>query len=164
MRREKSLRIGVHHANAVVWGPVRGTRLGELLRERGQARGAEQAVQEPGVAAGDGPPPRRFASDPGLHDDATRAELASDVVGVAAVGPVHRRKRRGVVVVAIRTVGIRTVGIRTVVSSASAAAALISSPRRRQRVRGGRAQTPALALQREPPQQRVRDTFLLRGV
>jgi hypothetical protein len=22
MRREKSLRIGVHHANAVVWGPV----------------------------------------------------------------------------------------------------------------------------------------------
>ena len=28
MRREKSLRIGVHHANGVVWGPVYRTRLG----------------------------------------------------------------------------------------------------------------------------------------
>ena len=27
MRRAKSLRIGVHHANAVVWGPVYRTRL-----------------------------------------------------------------------------------------------------------------------------------------
>ena len=27
MRREKSLRNGVHHADAVVWGPVYGTRL-----------------------------------------------------------------------------------------------------------------------------------------
>jgi len=26
MRREKSLRIGVHHANGVVWGPVKGER------------------------------------------------------------------------------------------------------------------------------------------
>jgi hypothetical protein len=28
MRREKSLRNDVHHANAVVWGPVYRTRLG----------------------------------------------------------------------------------------------------------------------------------------
>ena len=27
MRREKSLRIGVHHANGVVWGPVYRTHL-----------------------------------------------------------------------------------------------------------------------------------------
>jgi len=27
MRRAKSLRIGVHHANAVVWGPVYRTHL-----------------------------------------------------------------------------------------------------------------------------------------
>eukprot|EP00982_Pelagococcus_subviridis_P007375 30591-Pelagococcus_subviridis.AAC.1 len=27
MRRQKSLRIGVHHANAVVWGPVYRTHL-----------------------------------------------------------------------------------------------------------------------------------------
>jgi hypothetical protein len=34
MRREvKSLRIGVHHANAVVWGPVYRTRL-YLRRQR----------------------------------------------------------------------------------------------------------------------------------
>jgi hypothetical protein len=30
MRREKSLRIGVHHANAVVWGPVYRTRLASV--------------------------------------------------------------------------------------------------------------------------------------
>ena len=28
MRRQKSLRIGVHHADAVVWGPVYRTHLG----------------------------------------------------------------------------------------------------------------------------------------
>jgi len=32
MRRAKSLRIGVHHANAVVWGPVYRTHLRALLR------------------------------------------------------------------------------------------------------------------------------------
>jgi hypothetical protein len=32
MRREKSLRIGVHHANAVVWGPVYRTH--PLVEER----------------------------------------------------------------------------------------------------------------------------------
>ena len=32
MRRAKSLRIGVHHANAVVWGPVYRTHLNEDVR------------------------------------------------------------------------------------------------------------------------------------
>eukprot|EP00982_Pelagococcus_subviridis_P014861 31363-Pelagococcus_subviridis.AAC.12 len=32
MPRQKSLRNGVHHANAVVWGPVYGTHLGHLRR------------------------------------------------------------------------------------------------------------------------------------
>ena len=35
MRREKSLRIGVHHANAVVWGPVYRT---HLIRDGGRGR------------------------------------------------------------------------------------------------------------------------------
>ena len=42
MRRVKSLRIGVHHANAVVWGPVYRTHL------RRVAVGAARAAEEPG--------------------------------------------------------------------------------------------------------------------
>jgi|EP00982_Pelagococcus_subviridis_P015462 hypothetical protein len=36
MRREKSLRIGVHHANGVVWGPVYRTHL--VFRKHGGDR------------------------------------------------------------------------------------------------------------------------------
>ena len=43
MRRAKSLRIGVHHANAVVWGPVYRTRL-ELFAERRLAVAAAAAA------------------------------------------------------------------------------------------------------------------------
>jgi len=40
MRREKSLRIGVHHADAVVWGPVYRTHLRFQLGDaRAEARG-----------------------------------------------------------------------------------------------------------------------------
>ena len=43
MRREKSLRIGVHHANAVVWGPVRdGTRLRDHGRAEVDVHGEEK--------------------------------------------------------------------------------------------------------------------------
>ena len=42
-RRAKSLRIGVHHANAVVWGPVYRTRL-ELFAERRLAVAAAAAA------------------------------------------------------------------------------------------------------------------------
>ena len=38
MRREKSLRIGVHHADGVVWGPVCRTHLSEDAVERVQVR------------------------------------------------------------------------------------------------------------------------------
>ena len=43
MRREKSLRNGVHHANAVVWGPVRdGTRLRDHGRAEVDVHGEEK--------------------------------------------------------------------------------------------------------------------------
>eukprot|EP00982_Pelagococcus_subviridis_P003385 25614-Pelagococcus_subviridis.AAC.2 len=41
MRREKSLRIGVHHANAVVREPVYGTHLRDRPGERGPAAAAD---------------------------------------------------------------------------------------------------------------------------
>ena len=44
MRREKSLRIGVHHANAVVWEPVYRTHLGD-------AKPPDESVVEDAPAA-----------------------------------------------------------------------------------------------------------------
>ena len=55
MRQEKSLRIGVHHANAVVWGPVYRTHsvsmlvrreLAVLLRERVRIHGEDPHLVE----------------------------------------------------------------------------------------------------------------------
>ena len=43
MRRQKSLRIGVHHANAVVWGPVRDRTRLSTRRER-----FDHEIQRPG--------------------------------------------------------------------------------------------------------------------
>jgi hypothetical protein len=40
MRRQKSLRIGVHHANAVVWGPV--YRMHLIAAARKHHRGAHE--------------------------------------------------------------------------------------------------------------------------
>eukprot|EP00959_Pyramimonas_sp_CCMP1952_P445018 9318744-Pyramimonas_sp.AAC.1 len=44
MRREKSLRNGVHHANAVVWGPVYRTHLHDERQLLGVAE-AEAGVE-----------------------------------------------------------------------------------------------------------------------
>jgi len=46
MRREKSLRIGVHHANGVVWGPVYRTHLNRGFPARLQRVGNDP--EEPG--------------------------------------------------------------------------------------------------------------------
>jgi hypothetical protein len=50
MRRAKSLRIGVHHANAVVWGPVYGTHLNKL-REVLRELAGDHLVTDRGPAA-----------------------------------------------------------------------------------------------------------------
>ena len=42
-RRQKSLRIGVHHANGVVWGPVYRTHLRRARGERGRERERDRA-------------------------------------------------------------------------------------------------------------------------
>ena len=64
MRRRKSLRIGVHHADALVWGPVYRTRLSAQAREtrkrqpRELVRASDAAVERRGLrrqrARGDG--------------------------------------------------------------------------------------------------------------
>ena len=49
-RREKSLRIGVHHANAVVWGPVYRTRLLVKVEEHVRAVGDAEPARVDGHA------------------------------------------------------------------------------------------------------------------
>ena len=51
MRREKSLRIGVHHADGVVWGPVYRThlRLRLIISSLSSLVAAEIVELEPGV-------------------------------------------------------------------------------------------------------------------
>ena len=44
MRRQKSLRIGVYHADGVVWGPVYRTRLTREPHVDRAVRGVERAV------------------------------------------------------------------------------------------------------------------------
>eukprot|EP00982_Pelagococcus_subviridis_P014966 31369-Pelagococcus_subviridis.AAC.4 len=51
MRRQKSLRIGVHHADAVVWGPVYRTRLAADDVERRRREMLGEVDREP--VAGD---------------------------------------------------------------------------------------------------------------
>eukprot|EP00982_Pelagococcus_subviridis_P009745 30942-Pelagococcus_subviridis.AAC.11 len=52
-RRQKSLRIGVHHADAVAWGPVRRTRLrvaprlGKVHAHVRQRRARDEVAQQP---------------------------------------------------------------------------------------------------------------------
>jgi hypothetical protein len=51
MRRAKSLRIGVHHADAVVWGPVYRTRLRdeEIARDDELLGGDDALLRERGL-------------------------------------------------------------------------------------------------------------------
>jgi hypothetical protein len=75
MRRAKSLRIGVHHANAVVWGPVYRTHLREgggqeegavvhgVERHARRRRAAREAAERPREAAERRERARRRARD-----------------------------------------------------------------------------------------------------
>jgi hypothetical protein len=64
MRREKSLRIGVHHADAVVWGPVYKTRLVASIRHPGSppAQRGGHPVRDRAVRAERQPEQRRPAA------------------------------------------------------------------------------------------------------
>eukprot|EP00982_Pelagococcus_subviridis_P002197 16991-Pelagococcus_subviridis.AAC.1 len=103
MRRErKSLRNGVHHANAVVWGPVYRT---HLLHERVRGRAARKlralvSLRAPNLRARALDRVRREAQDARLvqrvHDavESPRAHERLDLVeGDVRIGR-HRRERR----------------------------------------------------------------------
>ena len=102
-RREKSLRIGVHHANAVVWGPVYRTRLldggGESQRP-GSAVGrsrtsSRRASSRASAARTSGATRSRSRPSPGLRSEeeerrqerkSRRRRRRSNVVFVGADG------------------------------------------------------------------------------
>ena len=86
MRRGKSLRIGVHHANAVVWGPVYRTHLSLRADVRHSPPRSD--------ARRDAPPA------PGARDARGVVVLPSGVLSET------RRRRRLVVVVVVVVVGV----------------------------------------------------------
>ena len=55
MRREKSLRIGVHHADAVVWGPVCRTRLRRSIASSALSRSSVDAPSSSSPLRSNGP-------------------------------------------------------------------------------------------------------------
>ena len=79
MRRTKSLRIGVHHANAVVWEPVYRT---HLFSERGEDGVVAARRERGGVASGEGQRKKRGdRGDRGGEGAATRREEGGAVGG-----------------------------------------------------------------------------------
>ena len=100
MRRAKSLRIGVHHANGVVWGPVYRTHLSRTLRTRPRrsatrARGRSTRPR--------GPPRSRSAPAPApaTATAARRDRVPCELPRASNVDPrglgrlLRRRRRRG---------------------------------------------------------------------
>ena len=100
MRRAKSLRIGVHHANGVAWGPVYGTHLSRTLRTRPRrsatrARGRSTRPR--------GPPRSRSAPAPApaTATAARRDRVPCELPRASNVDPrglgrlLRRRRRRG---------------------------------------------------------------------
>ena len=77
MRREKSLRIGVHHADAVVWGPVYRT------HPRGERRVSSSARVR--RAEDDAPPPTTPTGEtPMAGSNAPRKSVSSASAGKTA--------------------------------------------------------------------------------
>ena len=89
MRREKSLRIGVHHANAVVWGPVYRTHLtrldAELVDEVRHASNEHARLSLPG--------PREDLHRRRDRGQDGRALLVVHPLEVALVPSLRRRRR-----------------------------------------------------------------------
>ena len=89
MRREKSLRIGVHHANAVVWGPVYRTHLtrrdAELVDEVRHASNEHARLSRPG--------PREDLHRRRDRGQDGRALLVVHPLEVALVPSLRRRRR-----------------------------------------------------------------------
>jgi hypothetical protein len=103
MRRAKSLRIGVHHANAVVWGPVYRTHLTVRLRHltptsivRGIIRVRARAVVARDVAPRDLPRlPQGRVQPPGVQVLAQRRALRAREREPRVVVARRRARRRG---------------------------------------------------------------------
>jgi len=132
-RREKSLRIGVHHAKAVVWGPVYRTRLSvpfETTR-RGAGRGGRAPVG-PGSSAAPLSPSNAGTSATSSSSEAaattrTRCPAATRPVGEKvdilrdSVVVVHRNGRQGAAAAAARVGSPRRFGRRQTAASADGA-------------------------------------------
>jgi hypothetical protein len=78
MRRANSLRIGVHHADAVVWGPVYRT---HLIHDGG--RGSRRERLDDAVEVGQSPPPHRDIPRQ-VHGQPPRGDEARGVSDVRA--------------------------------------------------------------------------------
>jgi hypothetical protein len=84
MRRAKSLRIGVHHANAVVWGPVYRTHLMMTMKMMMRQKTVTRALRRRDAARGrarlEDARGRRSARHDGVGDGRASAASATTTV------------------------------------------------------------------------------------